>query len=188
MRGTVQALGHGVEATFLANLVLAAACLRRERLFPPLDAQEPIERSMERRLAQVAVTQWGHHRGEATALVGSGLAREGNMSAYGEKNRRHRRNRHRHHHLAWAAARRRIGSELSAGQSGIHRLTRFPIEGLNTTIGGSVDFMGLNTCSAPARSHAMAREAALEALAESGLDQDGAVSGRLVPRRAADRA
>lgn len=68
-RGTVQAMGHGVEAMFPANLVLAAACLRRERLFPPLDAQEPIERPMERKLAQVVVTQWGHHRGEATALV-----------------------------------------------------------------------------------------------------------------------
>jgi 3-oxoacyl-[acyl-carrier-protein] synthase II len=69
VRGTVQALGHGVEATFLANLVLAAACLRRERLFPPLDAQEPIERPMDRGLAQVVVTQWGHFRGEAMALV-----------------------------------------------------------------------------------------------------------------------
>jgi 3-oxoacyl-[acyl-carrier-protein] synthase II len=69
VRGTAQALGHGVEATFLANLVLAAACLRRERLFAPLDAEEPIERPMDRRLAQVVVTQWGHHRGEAMALV-----------------------------------------------------------------------------------------------------------------------
>ena len=28
---------------------------------------------------------------------------------------------------------------LSAGESGIHRLTRFPNESLRTTIGGSVD-------------------------------------------------
>jgi 3-oxoacyl-[acyl-carrier-protein] synthase II len=90
------------------------------------------------------------------------------MSAYGEKNR--------------AIAITGIGiitslgrgkeenwKRLSAGHSGIHRLTRFSIEGLNTTIGGSVDFM-VNTESAPARSHAMAREVVREALAESGLD------------------
>jgi 3-oxoacyl-[acyl-carrier-protein] synthase II len=71
VRGTVAALGHGVEATFLANLVLAAACLRRKRLFPPLDGEEPIERSMEGTLGQVLVTQWGHHRGEAMALMES---------------------------------------------------------------------------------------------------------------------
>lgn len=58
---------------------------------------------------------------------------------------------------------------LTDGQSGIHRLTRFPVEGLNTTIGGSVDFIA-NTASAPARTHAMAREAVREALDESGLD------------------
>src|SRR5262245_29256537 len=60
-------------------------------------------------------------------------------------------------------------ARLSAGQSGIHRLTRFPIDGLRTTIGGSVDFMALDPFTAPALSHAMAREAALEALAQSGI-------------------
>jgi 3-oxoacyl-[acyl-carrier-protein] synthase II len=66
-------------------------------------------------------------------------------------------------------------ARLSAGQSGIHRLTRFPIAGLRTTIGGSVDFMALDPLNAPALSHAMAREAALEALAQSGLgdERDG---------------
>src|SRR5262252_9874145 len=64
---------------------------------------------------------------------------------------------------------------LSAGTSGIHRLTRFPIDGLRTTIGGSVDFMALDPFTAPALSHAMAREAALEALAQSGVadERDG---------------
>ncbi len=60
-------------------------------------------------------------------------------------------------------------ARLAAGTSGIHRLTRFPTEGLRTTIGGSVDFMPLEPFSAPALSHAMAREAAIEALAQSGL-------------------
>jgi 3-oxoacyl-[acyl-carrier-protein] synthase II len=31
--------------------------------------------------------------------------------------------------------------KLTAGTSGIHRITRFPTEGLRTTIAGSVDFM-----------------------------------------------
>ncbi len=66
-------------------------------------------------------------------------------------------------------------ARLSAGRSGIHRLTRFPIVGLRTTIGGSVDFMALDPFTAPALSHAMARQAALEALAQSGIaaERDG---------------
>ncbi len=32
-------------------------------------------------------------------------------------------------------------AKLSAGESGIHRITRFPNEGLKTTIAGSVDFI-----------------------------------------------
>src|SRR4030095_6768393 len=66
-------------------------------------------------------------------------------------------------------------ARLSAGQSGIHRLTRFPITGLRTTIGGSVDFMALDPLNAAALSRAMAREAALEALAQSGIadERDG---------------
>jgi len=63
-------------------------------------------------------------------------------------------------------------ARLSAGRSGIHRLTRFPIAGLRTTIGGSVDFMTLDPFTAPALSHAMAREAALEAMAQSGIAEE----------------
>ncbi len=62
-------------------------------------------------------------------------------------------------------------ARLSAGRSGIHRLTRFPTEGLRTTIGGSVDFISLDPFSAPALSHAMARDAAIEALAQAGLGE-----------------
>lgn len=69
VRGTVAAFGHGVEATFLANLALAVASVRRGRLFPPLDSEEPVERPFEGELTQVLVTQWGHYRGEAMALV-----------------------------------------------------------------------------------------------------------------------
>ena len=60
-------------------------------------------------------------------------------------------------------------SKLVAGTSGIHRLTRFAIDGLKTTVGGSVDFMTLKEFTAPALGHAMAREAVSEALRESGF-------------------
>src|SRR5476651_1619360 len=68
---------------------------------------------------------------------------------------------------------------LSAGESGIHRLTRFPVNGLRTTIGGSVDYLDLDPFDAPALSHEMARLAAQEALSESAIGQPGAFPGQL---------
>ena len=49
---------------------------------------------------------------------------------------------------------------LSAGESGIHRLTRFPVEGLRTTIGGSVDFLPIDPLDNSNFSFEMARRAA----------------------------
>jgi 3-oxoacyl-[acyl-carrier-protein] synthase II len=68
---------------------------------------------------------------------------------------------------------------LSAGESGIHRLTRFPIEGLRTTIGGSVDFLPIETSDTPTISFEMAREAAREAIAESGIGEPGKFPGEM---------
>jgi 3-oxoacyl-[acyl-carrier-protein] synthase II len=68
---------------------------------------------------------------------------------------------------------------LSAGESGIHRLTRFPTEGLRTTIGGSVDFLNVAPLSAPALSHALARTAAREAVEMSGIGEPGYFPGDL---------
>jgi len=70
VRGTGGALGHGMEAAFIANVALAAACARRGRLFPPLN-DDAIEAPHDDAISQVMVTGWGHHRGEATALVES---------------------------------------------------------------------------------------------------------------------
>ena len=61
---------------------------------------------------------------------------------------------------------------LTAGQSGIHSITRFPTEHLSTTIGGTVDFMDIPVANAVERSHAMARKAATEALAQAGISGD----------------
>lgn len=58
---------------------------------------------------------------------------------------------------------------LTAGDSGIHRITRFPIDGLRTTIAGSVDFMHDEPITIPSHSYVMADRAAAEALAMAGM-------------------
>ncbi len=67
---------------------------------------------------------------------------------------------------------------LSAGESGVRRLTRFPTDNLKTTIGASVDFLDIKP-SGPNLSLEMARLAAHEALAESGIAQPGNFPGEL---------
>ncbi|MCG6858279.1 MAG: beta-ketoacyl-ACP synthase [Salaquimonas sp.] len=62
---------------------------------------------------------------------------------------------------------------LTSGVSGIHRITRFPIEGLSTTIAGTVDFMDVEEVSAPAVSTAMALATAGEALDQAGYNGSG---------------
>jgi 3-oxoacyl-[acyl-carrier-protein] synthase II len=68
---------------------------------------------------------------------------------------------------------------LSAGESGIHRLTRFPVEGLRTTIGGSVDFLPGDPLNTSDLSFEMARRAALEAIEESGVGAPGSFPGEM---------
>ncbi|KAB2917356.1 MAG: beta-ketoacyl-ACP synthase [Hyphomicrobiaceae bacterium] len=58
---------------------------------------------------------------------------------------------------------------ITAGRSGIRHISRFPTDGLRTTIAGTVDFLNVNPYSAPALTIAMATAAAEEALAEAGL-------------------
>jgi 3-oxoacyl-[acyl-carrier-protein] synthase II len=58
---------------------------------------------------------------------------------------------------------------LTAGDSGIHRIARFPIEGLRTTIAGSVDFMRDEPITIPSHSYVMADPVVAEALAMAGL-------------------
>ena len=69
---------------------------------------------------------------------------------------------------------------LLAGESGIHAITRFPTEGLRTTIAGSVDFMmDSDPVTPPRLSYLMAEAAVAEALAQSGLGDDGHFPGEL---------
>jgi 3-oxoacyl-[acyl-carrier-protein] synthase II len=69
VRGTAVALGHGMECAFVTNLGLAAWAVRRGALFAPLDTVDPLEAAAPSGLRQALVTAWGHHRGEALALV-----------------------------------------------------------------------------------------------------------------------
>ncbi|CAM5774329.1 beta-ketoacyl-ACP synthase [Bosea minatitlanensis] len=68
---------------------------------------------------------------------------------------------------------------LTAGKSGIHRIERFPTEGLRTTIGGTVDFLFDEPFTAPQLSEKLATLAAEEAVAQSGLGGSGDFPGEL---------
>lgn len=68
---------------------------------------------------------------------------------------------------------------LSAGRSGIRPITRFPTDGLRTTIAGAVEFPDLDASSAPALSAAMALEAGREAIEQARIGGRGAFPGPL---------
>ena len=71
-------------------------------------------------------------------------------------------------------------SRLTAGQSGVRPITRFPTSGLKTTIAGTVDWLGVEPYSATDLSTAMAEVAAREAIAQAGIGTIGAFPGRLI--------
>ena len=64
--------------------------------------------------------------------------------------------------------------KLTAGQSGIKSIKRFPTEGLRTSIAGTIDFIDAEPMCAPALSERLAEVAAQEAVTQSG-------HGRQVP-------
>lgn len=69
---------------------------------------------------------------------------------------------------------------LTEGRSGIRPITRFPTEGLRTTIAGCVeDFPGIGACQAASLSAAMALAAGEEAIREAGFDACGTFPGPL---------
>ena len=70
-------------------------------------------------------------------------------------------------------------AKLTAGQSGIHRITRFPVTGLRTTIAGTVDDLFDRPFAAPELSEKLAVLAADEAVAQSGLGKVGDFPGQL---------
>jgi 3-oxoacyl-[acyl-carrier-protein] synthase II len=66
---------------------------------------------------------------------------------------------------------------LTAGQSGIHRISRFPIGGLRTNIAGTVDFMPVEEQSAPALSERLAGFVIDEAITEARIGTPGDFPG-----------
>jgi 3-oxoacyl-[acyl-carrier-protein] synthase II len=69
-------------------------------------------------------------------------------------------------------------AKLTAGQSGIHAITRFATDGLRTRIAGSIEYLPAQSCTA-ALSENFAALAAEEAIAESGIGARGDFPGPL---------
>ncbi|WP_375677956.1 beta-ketoacyl-ACP synthase [Bartonella sp. AP72JLCBS] len=61
--------------------------------------------------------------------------------------------------------------KLTSGVSGIHKITRFPVEGLNTYIAGTIDFLKESTLGASALSEKLAHLSAEEALEQAAIDK-----------------
>jgi len=61
---------------------------------------------------------------------------------------------------------------LTSGRSGIHPITRFPTDHLNTTICGTVDFLDSSTKGASPLTYELAETAAREAIGESGFSAE----------------
>jgi 3-oxoacyl-[acyl-carrier-protein] synthase II len=70
-------------------------------------------------------------------------------------------------------------SKLTAGQSGIHRIRRFPNEGLKTTIAGTVDFVPVEPFCSIELGERMAMMVAEEAISEAGIGPMGEFPGPL---------
>jgi 3-oxoacyl-[acyl-carrier-protein] synthase II len=70
-------------------------------------------------------------------------------------------------------------AKLVAGESGIKTVTRFPIDGLRTTMAGTVDFITVDPFTSTDLSERIAEIATEEALAQSGIGSKGDFPGPL---------
>lgn len=70
-------------------------------------------------------------------------------------------------------------AKLSAGESGIRTITRFPTDGLKTTMAGTVDFFPIEPFSSTILSERLADVAAEEAVAQANLGTKGDFPGPL---------
>jgi 3-oxoacyl-[acyl-carrier-protein] synthase II len=61
---------------------------------------------------------------------------------------------------------------LTAGKSGIHAITRFPVDQLKTTIAGTVDFLPSSGAGMSALTYELGATAGREAIAEAGIGSD----------------
>jgi 3-oxoacyl-[acyl-carrier-protein] synthase II len=70
-------------------------------------------------------------------------------------------------------------ARLTAGESGIRTVTRFPIDGLKTTMAGTVDFLSPEPPSSIDLTERLADTATEEAVAQSGIGRKGDFPGPL---------
>src|ERR1700712_2881330 len=70
-------------------------------------------------------------------------------------------------------------AKLTAGESGIRTITRFPIDGLKTTMAGTIDFVPVEPSSSTALTEKLADMATEEAIAQSGIGGKGDFPGPL---------
>jgi 3-oxoacyl-[acyl-carrier-protein] synthase II len=70
-------------------------------------------------------------------------------------------------------------AKLTAGESGIRTITRFPIDGLKTTMAGTVDFVAVEPFSSTGLSERLAAMATEEALEQSAIGRKGDFPGPL---------
>jgi 3-oxoacyl-[acyl-carrier-protein] synthase II len=68
---------------------------------------------------------------------------------------------------------------LTSGASGIRRISRFPVDGMRTTIAGTVDFVPIPEMSGPALSQRLAELVIEEAVSEAGIGGAGHFPGPL---------
>ncbi|HWF97331.1 MAG TPA: beta-ketoacyl-ACP synthase [Xanthobacteraceae bacterium] len=69
--------------------------------------------------------------------------------------------------------------KLTAGESGIHAITRFATEGLKTRIAGTIDFVPIERPSSPELSERLGEMAAEEAIGNAGIGARGDFPGPL---------
>lgn len=70
-------------------------------------------------------------------------------------------------------------AKLTAGESGIRTITRFPTNGLKTSIAGTVDFLKVEPFSSPDLSQKLAETAAEEAITQAAIGTKGDFPGPL---------
>jgi len=70
-------------------------------------------------------------------------------------------------------------AKLTAGESGIRTLTRFPTEGLRTTMAGTVDFLDVDPFTSTGLSERLASLAAEEAVTQAAIGDNGDFPGPL---------
>src|SRR5260370_30832576 len=71
-------------------------------------------------------------------------------------------------------------AKLTAGESGIKTVTRFPVEGLKSTMAGTIDFVTVEPFSSTSLSERLAEMATEEALQQSGIGSKGNFPGPLL--------